>query len=44
VKAKVINRLSNIVELLKRSEDIAKTLPYWYNRLCKIKILDFDFE
>lgn len=30
--------------MLDKSEKIAENLPYWYNNLYKLKILDFDFE
>lgn len=31
-------------DLIEKSEKIATSLPHWYNRLCKLKILDFDFQ
>jgi len=30
--------------MLQKSEELAKTLPFWYDRMSKLRILDFDFD
>jgi hypothetical protein len=37
-------RLNEAENLLKESEKIIQSLPFWYNNLVKIKYLDFDFN
>jgi len=37
-------RINEGNDMLIQSERLAETLPFWYNRLVKLKILDFDFE
>lgn len=31
-------------ELLLKSEQITKSLPFWYHRMVKTRYLDFDFD
>jgi hypothetical protein len=32
------------LDMLKSSESLASTLPFWYHRMVKVRFLDFDFN
>jgi hypothetical protein len=31
-------------EMIEKSEKLALSIPFWYNQLSKIRVLDFDFD